>query len=179
MCRPGWSGGLPLAADLHCDRNNRSGRGTPSHHPGQVARRAGRDKATGRLRGSVARSRFHRSVAVQAYLRAAARRYHARYALSAGFVNGENVDIGAISKALKPGGKRAGSAYRFQMRAQRQRYRREHDPRRQGPKRLRRAGEQLITGGQCRKMNGPISTVGEAAGRKPIRGRGHGCKPDG
>ena len=62
--RPGRSGGLPLAADLHCDRNNRSGRGTPSHHPGQVARGAGRDKATGRLHGILARSRSHRSVAV-------------------------------------------------------------------------------------------------------------------
>jgi hypothetical protein len=64
MYRPGWSGRLPLAADLYCDRNSRPGRGTPSHHPGQVARRAGRDEATRRLRGCLARSRFHRSVAV-------------------------------------------------------------------------------------------------------------------
>src|SRR6516165_11979972 len=64
-CRPGWSNRLPLAADLYYHRNNRSGRGTPSHHPGQVARRAGRDEATWGLRGRVARSRFHRSVAVK------------------------------------------------------------------------------------------------------------------
>jgi hypothetical protein len=80
MYRPGWSGRLPLAADPYCDRNNRPGRGTPSHHPGQVARRAGRDEATGRLRGSLARSRFHRSVAVVRASLGHIQRYRARYA---------------------------------------------------------------------------------------------------
>ena len=107
MCRPGWSGGLPLAADLHCDRNNQSGRGTPSHHPGQVARRASRDKATGKLHGSVARSRFHRSVAV-AY---APLSWHPKIPCQVcSFrpdVNGKNFEIGLISKVLMGGEKPA------------------------------------------------------------------------
>ncbi len=37
----------------------RPGRGTPSFHPGRVARKAGRQEAPGRLRGRVARSRSH------------------------------------------------------------------------------------------------------------------------
>ncbi len=39
-------------------------RGTPSRHPGRVGRGASRDKATGRLRGRVLRSRSHRSLTV-------------------------------------------------------------------------------------------------------------------
>jgi|SRR6516162_3041647 len=80
-----------LAADLHYDQNDRSGRGTPSHHPGQAARRAGRDEATWRLRGRVARSRFHRSVAVvRVSLGESPQRYRARYAFSSGLSMGKS-----------------------------------------------------------------------------------------
>src|SRR5580704_9596492 len=70
-----------LSCGLLLRSQNRPGRGTPSYHPGKVVRRAGRHEATGRLRGNVPRSRFHRLVAVpHTHLWAQAQIYRARYA---------------------------------------------------------------------------------------------------
>ena len=85
----------------------RPDRGTPLYHPGQVARGACRDEATRRLRGILARSRFHRSVAV-AY---APLSWHPKIPCQVcSFrpdVNGKNFEIGLISKVLMGGEKPA------------------------------------------------------------------------
>jgi hypothetical protein len=136
--------GRPLLQSQH-----RPDRGAPSYHPGQVARGTGRDEATRRLRGSVARSRFHRSVSV------------ARRPLS----QRPKIPCQVCSHARGVNDKvrcQAGLRHLLGNRSHRG-----------------RSDEQLMIDGQCPKMERSISTVGAAAARRSRRDRGRGCKPGG